>query len=203
MSRSLNNGLWLTEHRSGGKMDGMDSFMNIHPPFCQTRNTGVCARCYSKKLSGYRPNLAEKQMNNTQLLSSIIFEPCLMTTNNGVIRWNSFGELSDPVMYQNICRMAEMNPHLLHVLWTKRNGIIKSRDKPKNLKLVWSATKLDVQKPFVPAGYDVAFYVYTDESKIPSSDWWDKQIHKCTMNCSKCFHCYSTYRGGIVAEVVR
>ena len=203
MSRELFNGLWLTEHRKSGKMVNMDSIMVSHPPFCQSRNTGVCARCYSKKLSRYRLNLAEKQILNTQILSSPGFEPCELHTINGVIRWSSFGELTDPIMYNSICKMAEFNPHLLHLLWTKRNGIVKSRDKPKNLKLVWSATRLNVQKPFVPRGYDMAFFVYTDENKIPTSEWWDKQIHRCTLNCSKCMHCYSTYRGGIVAEVIR
>lgn len=197
MSRGLFNGLWLTEHRKSGKMMDMDSIMVSHPPFCRDRNVGVCARCYSKKLSGYRPNLAKKQIRNTQILSSPGFEPCKFNTINGVIRWLSFGELTDPIMYDSICKMAEYNPHLLHLLWTKRNGIVKSRDKPKNLKLVWSATKIDVEKPFVPKGFDMGFFVYSSEDKIP------KGVFHCCKKCSECMHCYKKTSRGIVAEVVR
>jgi len=206
MSRELFNGLWLTEHRKSGKMIDKDSIMFSHPPFCQSRNVGVCSRCYSKKLSGYRPFLAGKQIQNTQILSSPGFEPCKLNTIDNTIRWGSFGELTDPVMYRNINRMAEYNPHLLHLLWTKRNGIVKSYHKAKNLKLVWSATKMDVQKPFVPDGYDIGFFVYTDESKIPKT-WSDghkmRNVMICNKECSKCKFCYSTYLGGVVAEVVR
>lgn len=206
MSRTLSNGLWLTEHRKSGKMINKDSIMFSHPPFCQSRNVGVCSRCYSKKLSGYRPCLAGKQIQNTQVLSSLDFEPCKMNTIDDTIRWGSFGELTDPVMYRNINRMAEYNPHLLHLLWTKRNDIVKSYPKAKNLKIVWSATKMDVQKPFVPDGYEIGFFVYTDESKIPKT-WSDgckmRNVMICNKECSKCKFCYSTYLGGVVAEVVR
>ena len=197
MSRELFNGLFLTEHRKTGKMMNMDSFMLMHPPFCQNRKVGVCAKCYSKKLSGYRPYLAKRQAQNTLTLSSPDYKPCKFNTINGVIRWGSFGELSDPVMYHNILYTAMYNPHLIHVIWTKRAGMIRNYLRTSNLKLVWSATKIDVKKPFVPKGFDMGFFVYSSEDKIP------KGAFHCKKQCFECMHCYQKNSKGIIAEVIR
>lgn len=197
MSRELFNGLWLTEHRKSGKMMDMDSIMLSHPPFCLDRNIGVCARCYSKKLFGYRPRLAKRQLQNTLKLSDPDYKPCKFNTINNVIRWGSFGELSDPVMYRNILYTAMYNPHLIHALWTKRAGIVKKALRTTNLKLVWSATKIDIKKPFVPKGFDIGFFVYSSEDKIPTGAF------HCKKQCSECMHCYKKNSSGIVAEVIR
>lgn len=197
MSRDLFNGLFMTEHRKSGKMMNMDSFMFFHPPFCKDRNIGVCAKCYSKKLSGYRPYLAKRQAQNTLTLSSPDYQPVKFNTINGVIRWGSFGELSDPVMYRNIVKTAWENIHLVHVLWTKRAGLTRKLIRPHNMRLVWSATKIDVKKPFVPKGFNMAFFVYSSEDKIP------KGVFHCRKNCSECMHCYQKNSKGIIAEVIR
>lgn len=197
MSRELFNGLFMTEHRKSGKMMNMDSFMFMHPPFCKDRKVGVCSKCYSKKLSSYRPCLAKRQAQNTEKLSSKNFKSCKFNTINGVIRWGSFGELANKEMFEHICSMARINNHLIHALWTKRAGIVSGYYRPTNLKLVWSATKIDVEEPFVPEGFDMGFFVYSSEDKIP------KGAFHCKKQCFECMYCYKKTSRGIIAEVIR
>lgn len=199
MSRLIKSGLWITEHRKSGKMINKDSIMFAHPAFCAGRSVGVCGRCYSKRLSSYRPNLAKWQTHNTNVISSPDFVPCLVSTVDDTLRWSSMGELSGDVMYQNICRMAEKNRHITHQIWTKLNGIVKRNKNLRlnNLTLVWSATRIDYQRPFVPDGYQIGFYVYSDESKIPDN------VFRCQKSCAECGFCYRPGAYGIVGEVIR
>lgn len=197
MSRTLFNGLHLTEHRKGGKMDQMDSFMLRHGYFCENRTVGVCKKCYSKKLSGYRPFLAAKQEKNSVILSDPGFCPVKMNTINGAIRWSSFGEIENRVQFENITKMARVNKHLVNVLWTKKAGLVRNIKKPKNLRLVWSATKIDVLNPFIPKGFEMAFFVYSKEELIPDG------VFHCNKQCSACGFCYQAQSAGIIGEVIR
>jgi len=198
MSRELYNGLWITEHRKGGKMQNKDSVMFSHPSFCN-RTDGVCGKCYSKRLSGYRPCLAEKQEQNTRVITSAYFKPCRLNTIDDSLRWCSMGEIHNKVMYDNICRMADLNDHIHHQLWTKRAGLVTWREKPENMTLVWSATKIDYPDPFIPAGFDIGFFVYSSYDKIPT----DRRTIHCRKKCEECGHCYEKGASGIVCEVLK
>jgi len=197
MSRYIQTGsLWLTEHRNTAKMNMKDSFMLSHPAFCD-RNIGICRYCYSRRMSNYRPNLKAKQESNSCILSDENFVPSKIYTIDGTLRWSSTGEIENKTQYNNICRMAEENPHIQNVLWTKRAGLVRDRKKPDNLTLVWSATKLDVKNPFVPYGFDIGFFCYTKRELMPFFS------HECRKSCSECSFCYSKGAVGLVCELVR
>jgi hypothetical protein len=199
MSYQAFNGLWITEHRKNGKMVGKDSIMISHPPFCLDRCVGVCNSCYSKRLSGYRPNLWAKQKNNTDILLSDRFVPCKINTIDSTLRWSSTGEIINVQMLTNISKMAELNNHITHQIWTKKAGIILNAEYPipENLRLVWSATKIDYPKPFIPKRFDMAFYVYSSRDKIPDG------VHICLKHCSDCGFCYKNKSVGVIAEVMK
>ncbi|MCE5226265.1 MAG: hypothetical protein LLG05_10495 [Porphyromonadaceae bacterium] len=196
MSRELFNHLFLTEHRKGGKMQNKDSIMLSHPTFCE-RKCGICGQCYSKRMSKYKPILAGRQEQNSKVLSDPAFRPCKLNTIDSSIRWGSTGEMDNQVQYRNICRMAEENRHLVHALWTKRVGLING-PKPYNLNLVWSATKVDVSRPFIPAGFDIGFFCYSSKDEIPEG-----VDHICQRKCSQCNYCYQHHHTAkVVAEIV-
>lgn len=195
MSRELFSGLWLTEHRRSGKMQDMDSIMLSHPPLCD-RTCGVCGKCYSKRMSGYRSRLAAKQERNSRLLSNE-FIPSKFNTINGVVRWISTGELNDWLQVRNIFSTALVNDHLTHVMWTKKAGLVRQYRRPGNMILVWSCTKLDYQKPFIPKGFSIGFYVYTSKDQIP------KGMHLCHGKCKDCMFCYRVGASGLVAEILK
>lgn len=179
-------------------MTGKDSIMISHPPFCD-RTCGICGSCYSKKMSKYRKYLQKRQDQNTKVLNK---PGCIIhkfNTLDRTIRWLSTGELWSDQMFENICLFAIENNHLYHVIWTKRAGIVRrcSRIIPNNLGLIWSATKIDYPKPFVPKGFDIGFWVYSSEDKLP-----DNAIH-CTKKCSTCGFCYRPGSKGIVCEVLK
>lgn len=198
MSREIICGLWITEHRKGGKMANKDSIMFCHPSFCD-RTCGVCGACYSKKMSSYRQCLAEKQEQNTRIMKSPYFKPCKLHTIDGSIRWSSTGELLNKQTYDNICKMADHNDHLVHALWTKRPGLVLWKEKPENMTLVWSATKIDYPDPFIPAGFDIGFFVYSSYDRIPT----DRHTIHCRKKCEECNFCYEPGARGIVCEVLK
>lgn len=140
------------------------------------------------------------QVNNTKCLSSPDFEPCQIRTIDNTLRWASTGELDNDQMFINICKMAAHNPDIIHQLWTKKDGIVMRNKNliPDNLVIVWSASKIDVPRPFVPTGgYKIGFFVYSDESLIP------KGVFHCQKKCSDCGFCYKKDSSGIVGEVIR
>lgn len=198
MSREIFCGVWVTEHRKAGKMINKDSIMLSHPSFCD-RECGICGHCYSKRMSKYRRRLKAKQEQNTERLNSRLFTPSKLNTIDGSLRWISTGELHSRQMYKNIIKMVNLNNHLTHALWTKRNGLIVGIEKPDNLNLVWSSTMIDYKDPFIPAGYDIGFFVYSDYDKIPV----DREMIHCHKKCSECGFCYEPNAHGIVAEVMK
>jgi len=63
------------------------------------------------------------------------------------LRINAHGELINDHHFENICRLAEKNPHCSIALWTKRpdivNRVLRGRSKPGNLILIYSNPKIE------------------------------------------------------------
>jgi len=96
--------------------------------------------------------------------------------------------------------MVDHNDHIYHQIWTKQAGILKRNQDiiPYNLTIVWSATKINVKKPFIPDFADIGFFVYSSEDKIPGNI-----THRCKGKCKDCGFCYKIDSKGIVAEVLK
>ena len=104
-----------------------------------------------------------------------------------VFRFNSHGELINDIHFENLCRIAEYNPHCTFTLWTKRATIVnkafKKREKPSNLILVFSNSKIGhiMEKP--PKHFDKTFNNVRGGDKL--------ELQNCTgQQCKNCLTCY-------------
>ena len=145
----------LTNH--GGKMTGIRSCSTscICNEYCKNRMKNkklVCAECYSKTLHEIQTlNFPDKMKRNTVFYSNYkLTKNSIPFINESVFRFESFGDISNELHFQNYCTIAAANKATF-VLWTKNIKIIKSYiDQggkiPKNLLIIYSIPKMN----FIP-----------------------------------------------------
>ena len=188
--------LHLTSHKKtsdkSNKMDGMIS-INTLPTlnsFCMAMRedkSNICFACYCKRSECY-PGLKKAFTHNTEMLSSdLILKEDLPKINHIVCRFNAFGELMNKIHYKNLVRIAKHNPLVTFALWTKRVDMVDIKIKPKNMILILSSPKKDVQAE-LPKGFDKVFTVY---SKGYLREHTDTVINCGAKSCITCRKCYS------------
>jgi hypothetical protein len=129
-----------------------------------------------------------------RLLSSRVLDQSeLPTILDAFFRINAHGELINATHLENICRIAEHNPHCNVAVWTKRKDIVSrmfaKRAKPSNLILIWSNPKIDAVVYDPPKHFDRVFNNVSYEHKP------DEQ--NCTgQKCRDCLLCYSLHNQG-------
>ena len=101
---------------------------------------------------------------------------------------------------ENLCKIAEHNPHCNFALWTKRTEIAKpffnSRTKPANLILIYSNPKVGTILSKPPKHFDKTFNnVSVDESV---------EQQNCTgQQCKNCLLCYKHNGVSTIVEKVK
>ena len=177
-----------------GKMIGIPS-LNTDTPinkFCQgmynsTKENIICKECYSMSMiQTFRKNCRPKFINNSKFLSEKIhpreyLPPCPSTTG----RFHSHGELINSIHLENILNICLNQPITTFTLWTKRKNIVsrvlKDRDKPKNLILIYSNPYVDTVIEDVPKHFDKTFNNVSIE----------QDIINCSGKCLDCMMCYT------------
>jgi len=173
----------------------------------------ICGVCYSHTMLGsYRKNM-QPALDRNEFLAERLLEPHeLPTYLKAFMRLDAHGELRtetvDPASgkvtktynkfthIENYCRIAEHNPHCTFTLWTKRTDIIKpffdSRDKPKNLIIIYSNPKVGTILSKPPKHFDKTF------NNVLEDEYVDEQ------NCTgqKCKDCLLCYRHGTTDTIV-
>ena len=102
---------------------------------------------------------------------------------------------------ENICRIAERNPHCNFALWTKRTEIVKpffnKRTKPSNLILIYSNPKVGTIMNTPPTHFDRTF------NNVLKTEFVDQQ--NCTgQKCKDCLLCYTKDNGvTTIVEMVK
>tara|TARA_R100000315_G_C5221380_1_gene133153 strand:+ start:768 stop:1463 length:696 start_codon:yes stop_codon:yes gene_type:complete len=181
----------------------------------------ICGVCYSQKsLNGYMKSNQNALDKNEVLAETLLDDFAIRQFNflQSFFRFNHHGELlTEKVddagniikkypkynMIENYCRIAEYNPHCNFALWTKRTDIIKrffdKREKPKNLIIVFSNTKVDKVITKIPKNFDKVF------NNVNGDNY--KEIQNCTgQKCKDCLRCYkfsSNQDGNIIVEKVK
>ena len=162
-----------------GKMLGIPSLNTdtTTNKFCQgmynsKQDNLICRDCYSMSmLNTFRKNCKPKFQNNSEYLSSKIhpreyLPPC----PSSVGRFHSHGELINSIHLENILNICLNQPMTTFSLWTKRKNIVsrvlRNRDKPKNLVLIYSNKYIDKLDIGLPKYFDKVFNNVSKDSSI-------------------------------------
>lgn len=179
-----------------GKLDGLRAISTntATNAYCIDRNANgdadnICTKCYSHTmLRTYRKNMAPALQRNSDLLAAgPLSTDDIPFIADAFLRINAHGELINDHHFENVCRIAEANPHCNVTLWSKRADIVtrvlRGRDKPANLILIFSNPRIGhiMRKP--PKHFDRTF------NNVPEDQDVDRQ--NCTgQKCRDCLLCY-------------
>ena len=192
-----------------GKLDGFKAISSntITNPYCvkqnqSSDNENICTKCYSHTmLKSYRKNMQPSLERNSQALStSILPSEQLPMIMEAFFRFNAHGELINETHLINLVNIAVKNPHCNFALWTKRNDIISkyfvNNDKPKNLILIFSNSKISkvLNKP--PRFFDKTFNNVLEHEFVESQNCTGQQ-------CKNCLLCYKHNDVSTIIEKVK
>ena len=177
-----------------GKMVGIPSLNTdtVSNKFCQGMSSSnkenlICKSCYSyNMLKTFRKNCRPKFTNNSIFLSSKVHpKEYLPKVNAAVARFHSHGELINSIHLENLLNICESQSRTTFTLWTKRknivNRVLKNRDKPKNLILIYSNPYIDDVMDTVPRHFDKVFNNVSSRTNNVN----------CSGKCIDCMMCYT------------
>ena len=181
----------LAISKGSGKMDGVDSINgnSLTNKFCQTmkKTETICKSCYSNKFLSYRKNVKERFTLNDLFISNFILDKTdIPIINSKYFRLNSFGEIINQNHLINFINICNDNPQTNFSLWTKRLDIVTdvflSIEKPKNLKIISSNSKINNIVTETPVHCDKVFNVVSiNQDNI-----------NCKGACLSCLKCYDS-----------
>lgn len=180
--------------QGSGKLTGIKSIntSTVNNEFCKAMaksSDSICSKCYANRYEKMRPALANKLDYNSRLLSeNILHWDILPVFIDRFIRVDSFGELINTTHFKNILNIALKNPEVIITLWTKRIGLVqtvlKNREKPDNLILIYSSSIIGKQAK-LPQNFDKVFTVYP--KTVKNQDY----INCSGKSCISCQLCYT------------
>ena len=193
-----------------GKLEDMQAISTntMTNEYCIKQNASgnannICTKCYSHTmLKSYRKNMQPSLQRNSDALSSKVHDEIyLPTILQAFFRFNAHGELINLTHLENLNRIAKKNPHCAFALWTKRNDIVSkyyaTRDKPKNMILIYSNPKISTIMAKPPKHFDRTFNNVLEHEEV------EKQ--NCTgQKCKDCRLCYTIGNGvTTIVEMVK
>lgn len=218
------DGLWITVHKQKKYANKMDEYSSIALDFndvCNSRTAKlncrkdiVCRLCYARIQATIHPSIRTKMKINSSKLSDVNYKASKIHTINGCLRYISFGDINTSMEATNILKHILFNDHLKGAVWTKQYKkfieAIKTstvKEVPKNLILIWSASKLDSTNFIIPEKFTKSFYVYTTEEKLQNAKLQAESkgfaVTECTKQCSECNVCYHENSQSIVMELLK
>ena len=197
-----------TIHISKGyyKMEEIDSISTdtTKNEYClkQSKNkNSICFNCFSFRTLNYKKSLLKVLDKNSRLLSKgLIAENLLPTIYKLYFRFNSHGELINLIHLKNLVNIIIKNPQTTFALWSKRFDLIKEffdkNEKPKNLILVYSNSKLNKPLEKLPKYFNKTF------NNITKDKVEDFKIN-CFQKCKDCLACYTHNNIKTIIEKVK
>jgi hypothetical protein len=203
MKYNLSTGevLHFTEHQAyretsimkgKNKMQGMCSLntSSLTNAFCQAMSKNVnfiCHSCYARKLEAFRKKIMRGCFDrNGKILEKPLRDRDIPQLDLPHLRFNAFGELEGKYHYFNYVKMAEANPTVTCVLWTKREDIIKKHKATlPNLIHIYSAPRFNVISGDTKL-FDKIFTVY-NKKYIEQNN----VNMNCEQFCIDCLKCYT------------
>ena len=198
----------ITNHE--GKMEGIPSistsslfnFNCIHR--CNLQNT-ICSKCYSNHLQGFRKQLREKLVRNTEILTTRLLtklEIQNLCISSLFFRFEAFGDLINTTQFENYCNIARFFKNTKFAIWTKNPHVIVEYVKkggriPKNLTIGLSSLFINSRMSEKSIAYfekyfhvDFVFTVF-DKDYISENNI---SINCGSKNCLKCHFCYCHHK---------
>lgn len=184
-----------------GKLDGFKAISTntTTNPYCIKQNASgkadnICTKCYSHTmLKSYRKNMTPALQRNSDLLADrLLTDDELPTILDAFFRFNAHGELINATHLANLAAIARHNPHCNFALWSKRVDIVRKyfakHDKPGNLILIFSNSKISTILDKPPAPFDRTFNNVLEHEHI--------ERQNCTgQQCKNCLLCYQSGNG--------
>lgn len=194
----------------GGKMENVPSISTSceENPICIARmkaGDSICAHCFADVTVRRYTELGKNCAANYDLLTNEVLPVEMLPRFKpevSIARIESFGDIGNITQAVNYINMIKANPHVTFAWWTKNawlvNDAIDLVGKPKNVILVESSEKLNVQKE-ISANFDKVFTVY-DQAHITSEG---VKINCGARGCDTCRRCYSKRTGSVVNEKLK
>jgi len=195
--------------KTTGKLDGFKAISTntTTNPYCIKQNasgdnSNICTKCYSHTmLKSYRKNMQPSlERNSLALSNSILPNEQLPKVMEAFFRFNAHGELINENHLINLVNIALNNPHCNFALWSKRNDIITKyfshNEKPSNLILIFSNSKISKVLPKPPKYFDKTFNNVLENEFVESQNCTGQQ-------CKNCLLCYSHNNVNTIVEKVK
>lgn len=194
----------------GGKMENIPSISTSceENPICIARmkaGDSVCAHCFADVTVRRYTELGKNCAANYDLLTSEVLPLAalpIFKPDVEIVRIESFGDVANVTQAINYINIINANPSVTFAWWSKNAPIINEAfdqvGKPKNVVMVESSEKLNVQKEISP-NFDKVFTVY-DEAHIVDQK---VNINCGARSCNTCRMCYTKRTGMIVNEKLK
>jgi len=193
-----------------GKMENIASISTSceRNPICIARmkaGDSVCSKCFADVTVRRYSELGKNCADNYDLLTSEVLPVDMLPVfkpDVEIVRIESFGDVGNVTQAINYINIIRSNPHVTFAWWSKNAWIINEAfelcGKPKNVVMVESSEKLNVQKE-KSANFDKVFTVY-DAEHISSGN---VKINCGARSCNTCRRCYSKRTGSVVNEKLK
>ncbi len=193
-----------------GKMQNIGSISTSceKNPICLARmkaGDSICAECFAYNTVRRYSELGKNCAMNYELLTSEVLPVEMLPIFKPeveIIRIESFGDVGNVTHAINYINIINANPHVTFAWWSKNAWIINEAfaqcGKPKNVVMIESSEKLNVQKE-KSENFDKVFTVY-DSEHIASGN---VNINCGARSCDTCRRCYSKRTGAVVNEKLK
>lgn len=198
----------ITTH--SGKLEGIPSIStacvcnkNCIARIKKNKKNSICCHCYADTLLKMRKTLRNKLIVNFMFYTFYeITENCVPVITSREFRFESFGDLSNVIQFNNYCTIssAKVNQSVNFALWTKNPWIIKKAldqgtKKPDNMKIIYSIEEINrnitieefnrikEKYPFIDAVFVVCTKQYIEENNIPVICGGKSCVNECGCKC--------------------
>ena len=191
-----------------GKLEGFKAISTntTSNAFClkmfNAKKDTICKNCYSHiMLNSYRKNMVACLERNSKLLSeSVLHTQQLPTIMELYFRFSAHGEIINLNHLTNLFNICDKNELTTFALWTKRKDLVKKimklRDKPKNLILIYSNPNKSAIMYDIPKHFDKTFNNVLENENVEEQN--------CTgQKCKDCLACYKFNDTNVIVEKVK
>lgn len=215
MKDFLQNHVFCTGHT--GKMHGITSCSTCAAcnARCKARYEGgaencICTKCFAFSQMEYQKSTRLKYARNTEVLTKIRlnWEWVPEEVSNNIFRFESFGDLNNPLQFENYCSIAASRPAVMHTLWTKNPDIIEKAIEtgtgiPANMIIIYSSPIInDVRANMLERYWFInkIFTVWTSEEAAKKAGC---KINCGARDCNICRRCYRFESETFIHELLK
>lgn len=188
-----------------GKMTGLWSISTsvLLNPNCRKNREipgSICSHCFAAAQCEYQKTTRNKLAQNTDFYTTYeIPAEAVPFLNCLYFRFESFGDLNNPLQFKNYMTIAKKNPNTKFAIWTKNPHIIRTALQiygniiPKNVEVIYSSLFIDKQTELekIKKAYPFITKTFTVYSSPDAAAENGKKVNCGGLSCRNCkFECY-------------